>query len=40
MESHKNCMAENLTTDGHKIEKVEQEIVNLNKEILIVKAEN
>ena len=33
-------MAENLTTDGQKLEKAEKEIVNLKKEIVMVKAEN
>ena len=33
-------MSENLTTDGQKLEKAEKEIVNLKKEIVIVKAKN
>ena len=40
LESQKNCLAENLITDGQKLEKAEKEIVNLKKEILTVKDEN
>ena len=40
LESQKDCLVENLTTDGKKLEKDEKEILNLKKEIVIVKAEN
>eukprot|EP00268_Persea_americana_P055438 TRINITY_DN6442_c6_g1_i5.p1 TRINITY_DN6442_c6_g1~~TRINITY_DN6442_c6_g1_i5.p1 ORF type:complete len:220 (-),score=45.64 TRINITY_DN6442_c6_g1_i5:85-744(-) len=40
LESKKKCMAENLSTDGQKLEKAEKEIMNLKKEIVMVKAEN
>lgn len=40
LESQKKCIAENLTTDGQKLEKAEKEIMNLKKEIVMVKAGN
>ena len=39
MESQKNCIAENFTTEGQKLEKVEQEIETMKTELQIIKSE-
>ena len=40
LESQRNCLSENLITDGQKFDMSEKGILNLNKEIVTMKAEN
>ena len=40
LESQKNCLAENLTTDGLKLQKAERDVADLKNEIVKMKAEN